>query len=94
MSDLTEHLTLRLTIYEFNAVNKMANDNFVSKSTMIRKLINEKISNTNTNTNTNANLNLKILVEILMILRHQIKDEELNDILALVDAFKQKHNII
>ncbi len=70
----------------------MANDNFVSKSTMIRKLINEKISNTNTNTN--ANLNLKILVEILMILRHQIKDEELNDILALVDAFKQKHNII
>ncbi len=90
MSDLTEHLTLRLTIYEFNAVNKMANDNFVSKSTMIRKLINEKISNTNTN----ANLNLKILVEILMILRHQIKDEELNDILALVDAFKQKHNII
>ncbi len=92
MSDLTEHLTLRLTIYEFNAVNKMANDNFVSKSTMIRKLINEKISNTNTNTN--ANLNLKILVEILMILRHQIKDEELNDILALVDAFKQKHNII
>ncbi len=72
----------------------MANDNFVSKSTMIRKLINEKISNTNTNTNTNANLNLKILVEILMILRHQIKDEELNDILALVDAFKQKHNII
>ncbi len=90
MSDLTEHLTLRLTTYEFNAVNKMANDNFVSKSTMIRKLINEKISNTNTN----ANLNLKILVEILMILRHQIKDEELNDILALVDAFKQKHNII
>ncbi|NYT27872.1 MAG: hypothetical protein H0A76_08240 [Candidatus Thiodubiliella endoseptemdiera] len=70
-------------------IYKNGNNNFVSKSTMIRKLINEKISN-----NTNANLNLKILVEILMILRHQIKDEELNDILALVDAFKQKHNII
>uniref|UniRef100_UPI0034DFBA2D hypothetical protein n=1 Tax=Candidatus Thiodubiliella endoseptemdiera TaxID=2738886 RepID=UPI0034DFBA2D len=88
MSELTERLALRLTFDELNNLQKMADNNFVSKSTMIRQLINEKISNTN------ANLNLKILVEILMILRHQIKDEELNDILALVDAFKQKHNII
>ncbi len=87
MSDLTEHLTLRLTTYEFNAVNKMANDNFVSKSTMIRKLINEKNA-------TDENLIKKMLIEVLIILRQQTDDEKLDEILSAVDAFKQQHNIV
>lgn len=86
-SELTEHLTFRLTPPEFNAIKQMAEDSFVSKSTMLRQLINEK------NSNIDKNFNQKMLVEILMILRHQINDKDLNAILTMVDKFKQKQGI-
>ncbi|AYQ57056.1 ribbon-helix-helix protein, CopG family [Bathymodiolus thermophilus thioautotrophic gill symbiont] len=86
MNKSTERLTIRLPFSEMQAIKQMAKESDQSVAEIVRSMINDKL-------NYDKNLNQKMLVEILMILRSQIKSEDLNRVLQMVDAFKKQQGI-
>ncbi len=86
MDSLTEKITLRLTLSEFNAISASAKKNCLSKSAMIRQIVKKD------QLLGNDKKNQKMLVEILMILRSNLSDDEHNGILTEVDIFNEKIN--
>lgn len=87
MTTLTEKITIRLTLDEIRAVETLAEEKSISRSVVLRELINQGLD-------AKPNLSLDLAVESMMILRGLVgSEEDYAKIKEAVDHYKQTHGI-